>query len=62
MAKEGVLPAVRDMFGVSGNDQLDAMELGDVYSLRVGSLRDLIAVEPDRDRCAQSLDLHSAPA
>jgi transposase len=44
MAKEGVLPAVRDMFGVSGNGQLDAMELGDVYALRVASLRDLIAV------------------
>jgi transposase len=44
MAKEGVLPAARDLFGQSGNLQLDAMELGDVYTLRVSSLRDLIAL------------------
>ena len=44
MAKEGVLPAVSDMFGAAGNVQLNEMELGDAYSIRVESLRDLIEV------------------
>ena len=44
MAKEGVLPAVGDMFGRAGNVQLDKMGLGDVYTMRVESLRDLIEV------------------
>ena len=42
MAKEGVLPTVADMFGQAGNAQLDQMELGDAYTIRVESLRDLI--------------------
>jgi transposase len=44
MAKEGVLPAVGDMFSIVGNAHLDALELAPAYSLRVESLRDLIAV------------------
>jgi transposase len=44
MAKEGVLPSVTDMFGEAGNRQLDEMQLGDAYAIRVESLRDLIAV------------------
>jgi len=44
MAKEGVLPAVSDMFGAAGNVQRNEMELGDAYSIRVESLRDLIEV------------------
>ena len=44
LAKEGVLPATRDQFGRGGNAQLDALQLGDVYALRVRSLRDLIEV------------------
>jgi transposase len=44
MAKEGVLPTVVDMFCDKGNAQLDAMELAPNYSLRVESLRDLIAI------------------
>jgi transposase len=44
MAKEGVLPTVADMFGPAGNAQLDQLELGDAYALRVASLRDLIEV------------------
>ena len=32
MAKEAVLPAVGDMFGVAGNAQLDAMALGRNYA------------------------------
>src|SRR6478609_11222254 len=42
MAKEGVLPAVGDMFGRAGNAQLDVMPLGHSYTVRVESLRDLI--------------------
>ena len=42
MAKEGVLPSVADLFGQAGNRQLDEMALGDVYTVRVESLRDLI--------------------
>jgi transposase len=44
MAKEGVLPAVADMFCRAGNRQLDGMTLGDNYTIRVESLRDLIGV------------------
>jgi transposase len=42
MAKAGVLPSVSDMFCQAGNAQLDDMQLGDAYAIRVGSLRDLI--------------------
>ena len=38
---------LRDMFGRGGNAQLDAIELGDAYALRVRSLRDLIEVYDD---------------
>ena len=44
MAKEGVLPRVVDMFGPAGREQLDAMALGESYTIRVESLRDLIKV------------------
>jgi transposase len=44
MAKEGVLPRVVDMFGPAGRRQLDAMLLGESYTIRVESLRDLIEV------------------
>jgi transposase len=44
MAKEGVLPSVTDLFSKAGNTQLDRMELGDAYTIRVESLRDLIEV------------------
>ena len=44
MAKEGVLPRVVDMFGPAGRKQLDAMALGESYTVRVESLRDLIEV------------------
>ena len=42
MAKEGHLPRCGEMFGRTGNAQLDTMELGEVYRTRVESLRDLI--------------------
>jgi transposase len=44
MAKAGVLPVVTDMFCRAGNVQLNEMELGDAYTIRVESLRDLIEV------------------
>jgi transposase len=42
MGKEGVLPTMADMFCQAGQRHLDRMELGDVYVIRVESLRDLI--------------------
>jgi transposase len=44
MGKEGVLPRLDDMFGPGGQRHLDEMQLGDVYVVRVESLRDLIEV------------------
>jgi transposase len=44
LAKEGVVPSVRDMFGVAGSTQLDALELAPPYRLRTESLRQLIDV------------------
>lgn len=44
MAKEGVLPSRLDMFGPGGNAQLDALQLTDVYTTRIESLRDVIAL------------------
>jgi transposase len=44
MAKEGVLPNTVEMFGPTGNKQLNAMDLADAYTTRVESLRDLIEV------------------
>ena len=59
MAKEGVLPTVVDMFGPAGNVQLDAMGLGDSYTIRVESLRDLIEVY---DREIVMLERRDPPA
>lgn len=42
MAKEGVLPKTTDMFCKAGVRQLDAMDLGRNYAVRLESLRDLI--------------------
>jgi len=42
MAKEGVLPERTDMFGLGGQAQLDGLQLGDCYRIRIDSLRDLI--------------------
>jgi transposase len=53
MGKHGVLPARSDMFGLGGNAQLDALDLPLGYSLRLESLRDLIAVY---DREVTALD------
>jgi transposase len=57
MAKEGVLPTVVDMFGPSGQAQLDAMALGRSYTIRVESLRDLIEIY-DREVVMLERDIH----
>jgi transposase len=44
MAKEGVLPTVVDIFGPAGQIQLNEMGLGQNYTIRVESLRDLIEI------------------
>lgn len=41
MAKEGILPAMSDMFGPGGQALLDEMLLGRAYTIRMKSLRDL---------------------
>jgi hypothetical protein len=58
MAKQGVLPAVADMFCVAGNAQLDAMALGRNYARRVESLRELIVVY-DREVAVLERDIHA---
>lgn len=55
MAKEGVLPEVGDMFSKTGNRQLDTMDLGEAYAIRVESLRDLSEVY---DREVAMLERH----
>jgi transposase len=57
MAKEGVLPTVLDMFGPSGQVQLDEMGLGCNYRIRVESLRDLIEIY-DREIAMLERDIH----
>jgi transposase len=57
MAKEGVLLAVGDVFCASGQRQLDAMELGRNYAIRVRSLRDLIGAY-DREIKLLERDIH----
>jgi len=57
MAKEGVLPAVIDMFCRAGNAQLDQMALGEAYTIRVESLRDLIEAY-DREVAMLERNIH----
>jgi transposase len=42
LAKEGVTVPMTDLFGVAGNKLLDSVPLGDAYTIRVESLRDLL--------------------
>jgi len=58
MAKEGVLPGTTDMFCVKGNTELDAMQLGRNYAMRVASLRELIA-HYDREVVMLERDIHT---
>jgi transposase len=57
MAKEGVLPTVGDMFCSAGQHQLDEMNLGHGYTVRVESLRDLIEVY-DREVVMLEREIH----
>ena len=57
MAKEGVLPGTLDMFCQRGELQLDAMDLGRNYAVRVQSLRELIG-HYDRDIVTLERDIH----
>jgi transposase len=56
MAKEGVLPAVTDMFCQAGNAQLDTLELADAYATRVQSLRTFDRRIRPRGRAARGPD------
>lgn len=58
MAKQGVLPAVGDMFSIVGNAHLDALELDEYYTVRVESLRDLIEVY-DREIAMLERKIHN---
>jgi transposase len=58
MAKEGVLPIVIDMFGATGNAQLDETVMADSYCIRVESLRDLIALY-DREVAMLERKIHT---
>ena len=57
MAKEGVLPKYTDMFCAAGKRQLDAMNLGRNYAIRVHSLRELIDVY-DRQIAMLEREIH----
>jgi len=57
MAKEGVLARLDDMFGPGGNRQLDTMDLGRNYAIRVHSLRELIVCY-DREVKMLERDIH----
>ena len=44
LAKEGVNVVMSDLFGVAGTQLLDTVPLGDAYTVRVESLRDLLEI------------------
>jgi transposase len=56
MAKEGILPSEKDLFGMAGNRALDEIPLSGVFALRVESLRDLLEIfERERQLVDQQL-------
>jgi transposase len=57
MAKQGILPALTDMFGPGGQKLLDEMPLDRAYAIRVESLRDLIEVY-DREVAMLEREIH----
>src|SRR5207245_2685724 len=57
MAKNGVLPARGDMWGVGGAAQLDGLELPDAYTNRIEVLRELVAIY-DREITVLDRDIH----
>jgi transposase len=58
LAKEGVAVTMSDLFGPAGQRLLDTVVLGDAYSIRVQSLRDLIELA---DREIAMLEKEIAP-
>ena len=44
LAKQGVLPALNDVFGPQGQSLLDHTQLDEAYTIRVESLRDLMEI------------------
>lgn len=44
MGKEGVIPALSELWGPAGTIYLDGLDLADAYAVRVDSLRELIEV------------------
>ena len=57
MAKNGVLPALGDMWGVTGAAQFDSMVLPDAYAHRIEVLRDLVKTY-DRQIATLDRDIH----
>ena len=44
MAESGILPVVGDLWGPTGQAQLDRLELSEAYAMRLDSLRNLLDV------------------
>ncbi len=57
MAKNGILPVRNEMWGPSGNAQLDALQLPEACAMRIVSLRDLLDVY-DREIASVDRYLH----
>ncbi|HXW35414.1 MAG TPA: IS110 family transposase [Acidimicrobiales bacterium] len=55
MAKNGILPARREMWGPGGEAQLDSLDLPMAYTIRMESLRDLLEIY---DREIDQIDRH----
>jgi transposase len=55
MAKNGILPVVGELWGPTGQAQLDRLELPEAYALRLDSLRNLLDVY---ERAIAELDAH----
>src|SRR5213076_1109318 len=54
MAKEGVLPAVADMFCDAGNAQLDGMKLADAYLIRANHCATSLPSTTARSPCSSA--------
>ena len=55
MAKNGILPVVGELWGPTGQAQLDRLELPEAYAMRLDSLRSLLDVY---ERAIAELDTH----
>jgi transposase len=58
MAKNGILPARKEMWGPGGDAQLDSLELPEAYAMRLASLRGLLKIyEKEVDRLDRHIHL-----